>query len=72
MAIVALVAGGHMIQRFAGSLGTVVAAYATAGYGGVVHKSDRTPARGDMTIRTFARRRHVIGRLCGRSDEPAL
>ena len=61
MTVDALVAGGDMSRCFSGRLDTVVAGYATAGYGCVIHKSDYAPVRGDMTIGTFSRRHYMIG-----------
>jgi hypothetical protein len=41
--VVALIAGGNMIRRFASRLDTIVTGDATAGYRGVIHEDAGVP-----------------------------
>jgi len=61
-----------VVQCLAGRLCAVVATDTAAGYGCVIHKSDRAPARSDVAIRAFSRRHNMIGRFRRRSDKSVL
>jgi len=50
MAVIALVAGRNVGQRFPCGLNTVMTTNAIAGKGRVIHKGNSRPARGDVAV----------------------
>ena len=72
MAVIALVTRRDMRKCLPGRLNSVVTGNATAGQRRVIHECDGGPARRNMTVRTLAIRRNMIGRLGGGTYEIAL